>query len=301
MRSIGEIKEEAAARKFSDFLHAQGLRNELERDEAGGWQVWVKSDDDLPAATEWLTAYRLNPADARFGQAEREAAAVRAKEAQDLAEYRKRVTNARTMFPSLRSYRFGPLTFVLIAVCVFVFVATKLGTDFERVHSLWISNFLHRGTMWERVAGLQEVNTGEVWRLVTPIFIHMGLIHIVFNMMWLADLGSMIEGRQSSSLLGWLVLGLAVGSNLVQYAYTGNPRFGGMSGVIYGLIGYMWIRSKFDPGCGLQLNRQIVVVSLVWLGLCFTGWLGAIAHGCHVGGLVIGMAWGWLASRRRSD
>lgn len=301
MRIIGEIKDEAAARRFSDFLLARGLPNEVEPNETGGWHVWVKSDDDLPAAAEWLAVFERDPADARFAQSEREAEAVRASEAAALAEYRKRVKDARRIFPSLGGYRFGPLTFVLMAVCVFVFLATKLGSDLAPVKAFWFSDYVHRGTIWERVTELPEVRAGEVWRLVTPIFIHMNVLHILFNLMWLADLGSMIEGRQSSSLLGWLVLGLAVGSNLVQYAVTGNPRFGGMSGVVYGLLGYMWIRAKFDPSCGLRLHRQVVVTSLVWFFFCFTGWLGPVANGCHAGGLVIGMGWGWLASRRRSD
>jgi GlpG protein len=126
----------------------------------------------------------------------------------------------------------------------------------------------------------------------------MSIMHIVFNMMWMADLGSMIEDRQSTGLLARLVILLGIGSNLTQYVVTGSGRFGGMSGVVYGLIGYMWIRGKFDPACGLRLHQQTVVTSIIWFFFCFSGYAGPIANGAHAGGLVLGMIWGWLASRR---
>lgn len=300
MRTIGEIQDEAAARTFGDFLCAQGIAHELERDADTGWTVWVKSDEDCPRAADFLAAFTRNPAAPQFAKATRDAVDARRREAEDLVNYQRRVRSARTLFPSLKGYRFGPLTFVLMAVCVVVFVMTKLGSDFGAASFLWFSEYQNFGPFWRRILEVPELREGQVWRLFTPIFIHMGFMHIVFNLMWLADLGSMIEGRQSSSLLGWLVLVLGIGSNMVQYAATGHPQFGGMSGVVYGLLGYMWIRGKLDPGCGLRLHQQTVVTSMVWFFLCFTGWLGPIANGAHAGGLVIGMVWGWLAARRRA-
>ena len=300
MRAIGEIQDEAAARTFGDFLYAQGIGHELERGAENRWAVWVKSDDDCPRAAEFLATFHRNPADPLFTRAATDAADTRRREAEDLASYRRRVRSGRTFFPSLKGYRFGPLTFVLIAVCVVVFVMTKLGTDFGAVNSFWFSEHRSFATFWRRILEVPELRDGQVWRLLTPIFIHMNLMHIVFNLMWLADLGSMIEGRQSSGLLGWLVLVLGVGSNVVQYVSTGSGSFGGMSGVVYGLLGYMWIRGKLDPGCGLRLHKETVVSSLVWFFLCFTDWLGPIANGAHAGGLVIGMAWGWIAACRRA-
>ena len=300
MRTIGEIQNEVAARTFGDFLYAQGIAHELERGDGNLWTIWVKSDDDCPRAAEFLIAFQLNPSDPQFTQATSDATDARRREAEDLASYRRRVRSARTFFPSLKGYRFGPLTFALMFVCVGVFLVTKLGTEFGPVNSLWFSEHRDFGPMWRRILDVPELRDGQVWRLLTPIFIHMNLLHIVFNLMWLADLGSMIEGRQSSNLLGWLVLGLGVGSNVVQYVSTGGGNFGGMSGVVYGLLGYMWIRGKLDPGCGLRLDKQTIVYSMVWFFLCFTGWLGPIANGAHAGGLVIGMAWGWFASRRRA-
>jgi GlpG protein len=137
--------------------------------------------------------------------------------------------------------------------------------------------------------------------LLTPIFIHLGVLHIFFNMLWLADLGSTIESRQSTLLLARLVLLLGIASNVVQYTVTGSGAFGGMSGVVYGLIGYMWMRGKYDPSCGLRLHPQTVMTAMIWFFACFVpGFVGPIANGAHAGGLIVGAIWGRLAARSRS-
>jgi membrane associated rhomboid family serine protease len=93
---------------------------------------------------------------------------------------------------------------------------------------------------------LPEVRHGEIWRLLTPIFIHFNLMHIVFNMLMLRDMGSLVESRQGPKVLILLVVTIGIGSNLGQYFYNG-PEFGGMSGVLYGLLGYIWLRGQCDP------------------------------------------------------
>ena len=72
-----------------------------------------------------------------------------------------------------------------------------------------------------------------------------------------------------------------------------------MSGVVYGLLGYIWMRAKFDPFSGLFLHKNTVIMMLVWLVLCFTGLLGPIANLAHLFGLLIGMAAGFLFSQLR--
>lgn len=298
MRIIGEIQGENTARTFGDFLYAQGIANELEEADSDRWSVWVKSDDDLARAGDFLRLYLQNPGDERFRKIAKEAAVLKRKEGEDEAAYRRRQRKAAGMFQNLSGHRFGLVSYGLILACVVVFVMTKFGTNFDGIDSLWLSKYRSFAPLWKRVFDLREVRAGEVWRLVTPVFIHMNFVHIIFNMMWLASLGSLIEARQSRALLLRLVLLLGIGSNLVQFAVTGRPNFGGMSGVVYGLIGYMWMRGKFDPASGLRLDSNTVVTSMIWFFACFTGWVGPIANGAHAGGLVIGMAWGWLASRR---
>ena len=76
-----------------------------------------------------------------------------------------------------------------------------------------------------------------------------------------------------------------------------NPAFGGLSGVGYGLFGYLWMRVVHDPGCGLLLTRSMVFVSLGWFFLCLTGALGSVANMAHTVGLVLGMCVAYAAAR----
>jgi GlpG protein len=71
-----------------------------------------------------------------------------------------------------------------------------------------------------------------------------------------------------------------------------------MSGVIYGLLGYVWLRGKFDPASGLFLHPSTVTMMIIWFFACFTRWLGPIGNWAHAAGLVMGMAWGYLSSLR---
>jgi len=131
------------------------------------------------------------------------------------------------------------------------------------------------------------------------MFIHFSLGHIIFNMIWLFQLGSMIESAQGSLRFAGLVIALAVVSNLLQYTLKG-PFFGGMSGVNYGLIGYVWIRGRCDRDSGLHLDKESIVFAVAWFFLCMTGWVGGpngIANYAHAGGLLCGMAWGWVSAK----
>jgi len=299
MRAIGDVRDRAAAEEFQDILLAQGIPAEIERGEQERWLIWVKADDDCPRAAELLGWYRENPKDPRFQNARVQAEAARREASEDQANYERRLYRVRKSFANLKGYNFGPLTYALIFISAVVFVASRFGREWESVDFLWFSKYFSHAPAWARVFSVPELRQGELWRLLTPIFIHGGVLHIFFNMLWLADLGSMIESRQSTFLLARLVLLLGIFSNAVQYSITGSGYFGGMSGVVYGLIGYMWIRGKFDPTCGLRLHPQTVMSSLIWFFYCFfPGATGmSIANGAHAGGLVLGMAWGWLAAR----
>lgn len=181
------------------------------------------------------------------------------------------------------------LTFTLIALSVVASLPTVLGDQRAILGPLLISD--------PRSSGYADVLSGEVWRLITPIFLHFGFLHLVFNMMWLWDLGRSIETLKGRLLLGLFVVVSGIASNIAQYSIAQSPYFGGMSGVVYGLLGYVWMQGRFNPAFGMALHQSTVIMMLAWYVLCWTGFFGPIANWAHTAGLVIGVAWGFLDRR----
>ena len=189
-----------------------------------------------------------------------------------------------------------PLTYTFIGISLFITVITWFGSIESILLPLLISEYY---------TGISEIMNGQIWRLVTPIFIHFHIFHIVFNMLWLWDLGGTVERIQGSRILLMIVLISGILSNVGQHLFTG-PLFGGMSGVVYALLGYVWMQGLFNPRFYASLNKAIVVMMLVWFVLCWTGVIGNIANIAHTAGLVVGIVWGYLyaknvANRSRRD
>jgi GlpG protein len=298
MRLIGHLADATAAQVFADFLYVQGIRNEIEHEKGTGYGVWISEEDQVATASELLKEFRNNPNDAKYRTGARSAAEKREQEDKDQEAYRRRLRNRRHLFRPVSPYGFGPLTFAMIVASAAVFVWSKWGQDPEQIRILFVTGFSDAGDYSKT---LSEIRHGEFWRLFTPMFIHWSWLHIIFNMLWLRDLGSMIEARQSSLHLFFIAFAIAGLSNLGQFLVSG-PIFGGMSGVVYGLLGYIWIRGKFDPASGLYLHPSTVSMMLIWFVLCIasnfspTPFLRNIANTAHAVGLGAGMAWGYLSS-----
>jgi GlpG protein len=178
------------------------------------------------------------------------------------------------------------LAFILLSLCGFLLIYMNAPLN-------WVSQFTFTGfsIAGERIY-FQPVND-QYWRLLTPIFLHFGWLHITFNCLWLWELGALIERRLGSVLVFLLIVGSGVGSNVAQYVYTGPSLFGGMSGVVYALLGFCWVYNALLPERGLAIPNGIVFFMLGWLVFCMVGatevlGFGSIANAAHVGGLLLG-------------
>src|SRR5215471_16720176 len=183
MRLIGHLPNESSARIFADYLYVQGVDNLIEDHKGDGWGVWVKDEDKVETALGLLSGFRANPTDSKYQAGAKGAAHLRAEEEKSQAAYRKKLTGRRHLFRPLTAYGFGPVTFVLIVISVLVAIFSKVCYDTDPVKWLFITDF---DTMWDPT--LPEIRHGQLWRLITPIFIHFGPLHILFNMLWLRDL-----------------------------------------------------------------------------------------------------------------
>ncbi len=303
MRAIGQLPDQPSAKRFSDFLLVQGVANQIEPDDNGHWTLWVHEDDQVSQAQALLAEFSRQPADPKYRQAGSSAREIRDREQQETQAWRKRFLDGASLWRAGQR-RPGWLTSALVGICLLVGLLLWLqGLDAPVSHALSISDYRSDGDLIYYTPFLPEVRSGQFWRLVTPIFLHFDALHLIFNMFWLLDLGSMIEARQSPLRLAAKVVLIAAVSNLAQYfaggpAFSlGGPRFGGMSGVIYGLFGYIWMRGKFDPRSGFHLDPASVTILVVWFFVCLTPLMGSVANMAHAAGLALGLIWGLLAAK----
>ena len=132
------------------------------------------------------------------------------------------------------------------------------------------------------------------WRLISPMFIHFSFAHLAFNCLWIYILGEKIERIDNSITFLMLIIFSSICSNYLQFLWTGSSLFGGLSGVIYGLIGYCMILEMDANYDRYQLPSGLYLFMIVWLILGFMGILelfgfGSVANFAHLGGLVSGI------------
>ncbi|MFT7687341.1 MAG: GlpG protein [Candidatus Azotimanducaceae bacterium] len=194
----------------------------------------------------------------------------------------------------------APLVVTILCLNIICFPIT-LGSELGEFNS-----WFHAATFLEfKVVGNQlyfsdlahTISSQQYWRLLTPMLLHFGWLHIVFNLLWIWEIGKRIEKHSGALILLLVVLASSIGANLMQYWLAGAGLFGGMSGVVFGLLGYAlcWHLYLRAPYFGLPTG--IYVFMLTYLALGFTGaidmlGLGSLANGAHLGGLLAGLVFG---------
>lgn len=312
MRQIGTLQTQAQADRFTAFLITQGI-SAVAEPEPDCWAVWVRDEDRVSAARDALEEFRRNPDDARYHGVLRSAQAVLQEEAKRREQARKNVVTvaARRGLPGGQS---APLTAVVIGLCVVLFVMSGFGrrANSTPLRTLMFCDVRHRQTaQWDETQladRLIDIRQGQWWRLITPIFLHGDVLHLLFNMIMFHIFARTIEARKGSAALGAMILLIALASNAAQGlapatwgSLSGGPFFLGMSGVVYGLMGYLWLKTVYDPGSGLSVNLGTVFFLLGWMTLGLTGVFRdamPMANLAHVCGLLAGMALGYLSSPR---
>ncbi|MDR2307823.1 MAG: rhomboid family intramembrane serine protease [Paucimonas sp.] len=197
-------------------------------------------------------------------------------------------------------------TFVLF-LCVVVAGLTSLGDNLATIGWFTFLPFQVQGEYLHFTPWLQALGEGQWWRLVSPMLLHFGVLHLAMNGLWYWELGKRIELRQGPWVLLALTLLFSLVSNLAQHFTSGPSLFGGLSGVLYGLLGHVWLYQWLAPTPLFRLPRGVLVMMLIWLLICLSGVVGQlgfgqIANAAHVGGLLIGCLTGLLGgalARRR--
>ena len=300
MRQLVEGLSEEDAARFADYLLTLGVATRVDQG-PGGATVWVRDENRLPAARAALEEFRLDPNAEKFRDAGKSAREIRKQNERKDREHARNTVVLRDRWGH-RDPKRTPLTLALILLSVVGFGVTQFAPLWELrlllaspVPSAMADSALPRDG-WTvsdgRVSSnlVADLRHGEIWRLITPIFLHFGPFHLLFNALWIYDLGGAIEIRRGTIRLAALVVSSAIISNLAQYLFTGSPLFGGLSGVVFALFGYVWMKGMYEPESGLGIHRTTVTLMFLYLAVGLSGGLNTpIAHAAHVSGLIYGI------------
>ena len=139
------------------------------------------------------------------------------------------------------------------------------------------------------------IAAGEWWRVVTPVFLHAGLLHLGMNSWVLFDLGPAVEGIYGPQK--FLVLYVVTGAASFVTSYLWRPLglSVGASGAIFGLIGVMIAYGYRNRRGAGEVVRTMFVRWAIY-GLLFGFLMPGLDNAAHIGGLVSGIAFGALVS-----
>lgn len=176
------------------------------------------------------------------------------------------------------------VTYVLITITVLIYLLqmltqTLLGYDIPAILGMKVN---------------QSILEGQLWRLVTPMFLHGSLLHIGFNMYALVVIGSGLEKRFGHFRFLLLYVMGSIGGNVFSFLFSPNPSLGASTS-IFGLLGAELVffyqnRKMFGSGARRAIQNVVTVAAINF----FIGLSPGIDNWGHLGGLMGGLIFTWF-------
>ena len=304
MRLIGHLPDEKSAAAFCSFLWSQGIENQVETED-NRCALWVHSEAHRAEAGALLVEFQRDPAQARF-QLDSAGLLAAAEKALETARIEPS-SSAHPLMLVTVPYGVGAVTLVLVLVSLALAFVGWFGYEDRVLQELLITSLPIEAASAPVVPALPEIAQGEFWRLLTPALLNVDVLPLMFNLLLLLHLGSMIESCVGAGRLGFLFIVIGVLSNLAQF-YVSGPAFCGAAGILFGLLGYVWIRGRLDSASGLFLRPHVVAMMLVFYIVGMAGSASglfklSLGTTAQVTGFALGLLWGFLAvlaARRRA-
>ncbi len=288
MRRIADVPIDTDLSRFSQWLYAQGVDHRIAEEHG----VLVLYLENPMLAEDVLMALKRYLEDAGAQEKLDSWVASEAHRIQALRVPRYALYMRATPVQA-------PIIFLLIALSLLIAMISDFGHSSTFVRYLLIldpyAGFPELHNAYGRWSALLETMVRlEFWRLLTPDLIHFNVMHITFNLLMLWVLGGQLEIQKGSLSFLALVVFVSIVSNVAQLLET-HFLFGGLSGVVYGLVGYCWVWKHFQPE--IFFPDALLKFALVWLILGYTPlteWvgLGRMANAAHLYGLLSGLIWG---------
>lgn len=268
------FRQQGIAHLLANYLSSQHIPSKVTPTEAGDeFVVMLENDSDALKARAITEEFVKQPNNPKYQQAAWQSGeGVNLMPSQQGVDIKGFLTNALSV----------PFTSMVFLLCVVVYGLSILG----------LFNPIAQHLLMQPLGTLAENH--QWWRLIGPAFIHFSALHIIFNLLWWCMLGAKIEATFGKSMLLLVFVLSAIVSNVAQSMFTdpvqGNLLvFGGLSGVVYAVMGFVWWLGWLKPQWGLSLPKSIVGFMLVWLVLGFADvlWVN-MANAAHTAGLITG-------------
>ncbi|NMA69772.1 MAG: rhomboid family intramembrane serine protease [Desulfitobacterium sp.] len=177
------------------------------------------------------------------------------------------------------------LTYSLMAINFFVFLLLTLDGGSTNTYVL-----VKYGAKVNEL-----IRAGEVWRLLTSMFLHIGIIHLAFNSFALYALGPLVEELAGRWRFILIYISSGIMGSLASFYFT-NAISAGASGAIFGLLGALVAYSRKNPALwksGFGKNLVVIIVLNLSLGIMQPG----IDNFAHLGGLFCGFILGFISMK----
>lgn len=276
MIRLTSLKNPRMGQAFIDYMASRHIDVQMMVEGHDQFALWLTDPQHQLEAESELQRFLNNPNDSRYQAA-----------SWDMAETRTNQFHYQSpSMVSMLKAKAGPLTLSVMLLCVVIFIFQQFGLGqavFSALHFPASS-----GQEW------------QLWRWVSHALLHFSIVHIAFNLLWWWQLGGDIEQKLGAKKLMQLFFISSALSGAGQYWVEG-ANFGGLSGVVYALVGYLWMLGYKAPQLGLSIPRPIVGFMLIWLVLGFVQPFMAIANTAHLVGLLSGVMLGVFDAGRMNQ
>lgn len=344
MRRIGTLTDPDQARRFADYLFTLSIECSVDIEKSSKevnvensepkpqperiCNLWIRDETHVARAKQELASFLQSPTDPKYkvgGEAERIRKQHAAEEKRKKALVKKvaaKSTGTGGMMGLPVRQQSIPVVIAVIILSVIASFSTGVGqpkesevpgelsTEETVFYALSFVDWRDYVVSSDPYASIKK---GEVWRLITPMFLHGNTFHLAFNMMGVFFLGSAIERLQGSLFMAFLFIATGVFGTLFNVSLppqdalpdllsglAGSPFLIGASGAVYGLFGYLWIRPLMSPSFPIRMmpsNVAMMLAATVFMVFFVKG----IANGAHIGGLIAGVVVAAVVSRMPVD
>ena len=248
------------AQAFVDYMATQGITLTVQQHTQT--DIWLADENKESQVRNELKQFLANPGDPRY-----QAASWSSGQSHVGFSYK------RYPFFATLAARAGPLTLTIMAICTVLFVIMNMTGYQPLLYALG----------WP----ITPEQHYQAWRYFSHSLLQFSVLQLVFNLLWWWYLGGALEKSLGTGKLLTLTLIASLLSGFMQTTFAG-PLFGGLSGTVFALMGYVWLRGQRDPESGLQMQRGLLIFAVIWLVIEYFSQSTVLP--AHLTGFLVGLA-----------